>query len=294
VIRAACATAVLGLGVVSGCSQPSELMIAVHTDLGLPKDIDTIHLEVRRGAQLKYSRDFRHLGEPDAEARLPLTLGLVAEEEPGAEVRVRAIARRGGETGEVRILREAVTTIPEERVALLHLPLQFLCDGSGEEKNDGQVENKVCGEGETCAAGACVSAAVDSAALSDYAPEDVFGGGSGAGGSQCFDVATCFAQAEDADVDASCSFDAQGAVNVALRTVGYGICGDADTECLVALDADGDAGFQASQGKVQLPAAVCAQRMAGKVRRVVMAPAGGSCPQKVIGLPTCGPWSVGK
>lgn len=286
--RAACAMVVvgLGLGVMSGCSKPSELMIAIHTDLSLPKDIDTIRLEVLRGDDSKYQQDFENLGDADADPRLPLTLGLVAKEEPGAEVRVRVSARRGGEAGEVRILREAVTTIPEERVALLHLPLQFLCDGSGSEKNDGQVENKVCAVGQTCVAGACVSAAVDSAALSDYAPEDVFGGGSGNGDGACFDVASCFAQGADVDVDSECAFD-DGAVNVALRTESDGVCGDKG--CLVALDAGGDAGFQGSEGKVKLRATVCAQITAGKVLGVVAAPVGGSCPQKTMGLPICRP-----
>jgi len=289
-IRAASAAALLGLVVLAGCSSPSELMIAVQTDLSMPKDIDTIQLEVLRGAEPKFSRAFENLGGTDPQARLPLTLGAYAEDEPGAEVRVRAIARTGGAEGAVLILREVVTTVPEERVALLHVPLHFLCDGSAEVRGF-EVKNAVCAEDETCVAGACAPSAVDSGALPDYAPEDVFGGGSGAGDGKCFDVTACFAGATEATVDpASCAFAADGALNVALRTEGDGMCGDAG--CLVALDAESSAGFRQSGSQVLLPPAVCEQVMTGKISAVVTAPAGTSCPQKTVGLPTCGPWAA--
>jgi hypothetical protein len=289
-VRAARAAMILGCVAPAGCSAPSEIMIAVQTDLSLPKDIDTIELQVRRGTETKFQNFFQNLGEADAQARLPLTLGAYTEDEPGAEVRVRAIGRTGGQQGPVRILREVETTLPEERVALLHVPLHFLCDGSGVQQGF-EVENTECPDGQTCVAGACTTIAVDSSALPDYAPGDVFGGGSGTGDGDCFDVAGCFAGATAVMVEAgACAFSANGAVNVALRTGGDGI--ETDAGPLVALDAGTAEGFRQSGQQVLLPPAVCTQRMAGKVVDVVTAPASGSCPQKTIGLPTCGPWSA--
>lgn len=284
------AAMILGGAALAGCSGPSELMIAVQTDLSLPEDIDTIQLEVLRGNEVRFQNFFEKLGTSEASARLPLTLGAYTEDEPGVAVRVRAVARAGGQQGAVRILREVETTIPEERVALLRVPLHFLCDGSGVQQGF-DVKNTVCAEGETCVAGACAKIGVDSSALPDYAPEDIFGGGSGTGDGDCFDVAACFAGASPAAVDLdACAFAADAAVNVALQTGGDGI--ETDVGPLVPLDAGSAEGFRQSGTQVLLPPAVCAQMAAGKVTAVVTAPAAGSCQQKTTGLPTCGPWSA--
>ncbi|WP_438013953.1 hypothetical protein WMF18_23855 [Sorangium sp. So ce315] len=304
-LRAAAAVGLIALG---GCSSPSELMIAVHTDLGVPDDIDLVKIAVFRGGREKFVDEYPNLGGEGAGARLPFTLGLVAEA-PGVEVHVRASA---WSKGLPRIVREAVTTIPSERVALLHLPLHFLCDGFARRVDradldaplDG-VENARCGEGETCVAGACVAAEVDSSTLPDYAPEDVFGGSGSQGGSACFDVARCFAAAREVsllDAGGDCSFvrvqepgSAAQPVNVALKTPpqseARGICGESG--CFVALDAGSEAGFEeGADGVVRLPPAVCGQVAAGKGIEVVSQPAGEGCPQKVQALPTCGPWSA--
>ncbi|WP_437661612.1 hypothetical protein [Sorangium sp. So ce1182] len=303
---AARGAAALGLLALGGCSSPGELVIAVHTDLSLPEDIDVIKIEVWRGKEPKFFDDLAQLGLEDADALLPFTLGVVAEE-AGVEVTVRA---SGWSTSDLqdgqlevkpRILREAVTMIPQERVALLHLPLHFLCDGSARGTTTGpfgelMAENELCDAGETCVAGECVAAAVDSASLPDYAPEDVFGGRSGLGGSDCFNVVSCFEHATEVALESDCSFKAKDAVNVALETSPQtsvrGLCGG-DGRCFVALDAGSEAGFRQQDGVVKLPPEVCQQKAAGKVLRAVSTPVGEECPrQKVQSLPTCGPWSA--
>ncbi|WP_437669502.1 hypothetical protein [Sorangium sp. So ce131] len=298
--RAARVAVALGLIAVGGCSSPSELMVAVHTDLSVPDDIDAVQLEVRRGGDVKFLRKYERLGSEQAGARLPFTLGVVTEE-PGVEVTLHAIAWA---TNEPRILRKVVTTVPEERVALVHLPLHFLCGGSarmgGGPLGAIDVEDE-CGAGETCVAGACVAAKVDSALLPDYAPEDVFGGSSGQEGTGCFDVARCFAGAtEIANLGGDCSFEAKDPVNVALETApGGSLRGHCDdhARCLVALDAGGEAGFRQHDGVVALPPEVCTQKAEGKVLKVWWMPAastpvGEACAQKVLAQPTCGPASA--
>ncbi|WP_437593079.1 hypothetical protein [Sorangium sp. So ce1000] len=278
-----------------GCSAPDEIVLAVSTDLALPKDFSTLQVQVFEGGTPKFSASYERLGESDAAARLPATIGFYSSSGGGDSIRIKVSARIQDELGPVRILREAVTRIPKNRIALLTLPLNFLCDDSGRSEGNGDVVNTVCPDGKTCVAGSCVSSAVDASALPDYAPGDVYGGGDGDGDGDCFDVTACFQGAAPAKPDAACSIAGEAGVplNVALETAaGDGICGDGD-RCLVALDAGGADGFRVQDdGRIQLPPAVCEQVTAGKITSVVTSPVTAACVQKAVGLPTCGPWSA--
>lgn len=278
----------------AGCSRAGELVVAVQTDMAVPKDIDTIKIEVFVGSALKFSNDYRRLGMPDAEVKLPATLGFYAEDDPEGPVRVKVSARVGGDQGSVRVVREVVTEVPDDRVARLPVPIHFLCDGSGVSENGEAIDVMCPAADETCIAGACAPSAVDVEALVDYDPADVYGGGTGSGDGACFDVEPCFAAAEPVppgalDLDA-CAFPAGANVNVALRVDGDGMCGDAG--CFIALDADSEAGWRVLGGTLVLPPAACAQVAAGKVLGVVTAPVTDACPRKTAGLPTCGLWSA--
>ncbi|WP_437320378.1 hypothetical protein [Sorangium sp. So ce385] len=275
-----------------GCGEVDEIVVAISTDLAVPKDFDVLQVQVFEGNQGKFNRPYRRLGESDAEAKLPATIGFFSSDAGGESIRIKVAARNKDDVGPVRILREVVTTIPKDRVALLTVSLDFLCDGSG--MGAGIDVESTCGEGMTCVAGACVSNEIDSSTLPDYSRGDVYGSGDG----ECFDVTACFAQATPAEVDpAGCTIAGDGAAlrNVALETAGDdGICdgdeGDEDRRCLVALNADSDNGFRvAADGRIQLPPKVCEQMAQGKIAAVLTAPAT-SCAQKTTGLQMCGPW----
>ncbi|EYF01432.1 hypothetical protein [Chondromyces apiculatus] len=298
------ATLSLGLlcACVCACASPNEVMIAVHTDLSMPEDVDTIAIEVFNDASnaTKFLGSFTELGGENPQALLPITLGLVSDE-ADVPIRIRAYARSGGVTGSVRILREAVTTVPSERVVTLHLPLQYLCDGSGVTDGTGAAD-AMCGPGLTCVAGRCAPSTVDASVLTDYVAAEVYGGGSGTtSDGECFDVAACFVGATEAVVDvATCTVAVEGEVNVALRTAPVGAKGDGmcvdGVGCLVALDAGVETGFQKGAGQVTLPPGACdkyqADGVTGRVDGVVTVPVREGCPQKTLGLPTCGPWSA--
>lgn len=272
-----------------GCTPEADgqLMLAVQTDMSLPKDIDAIRIEVFNEGVPKFRKDYERLGTFDGEIRLPGTLALIAPDKPDSAITVSVSARMGGANGKVRVLRQVVTTVPQDRIASLQIPLRFVCDGSGEDENGEAVST--CPEGQTCIAGSCADREIDSSTLPDYVEEDVFADG------ECFDPATCWGFPIVTDVDASdCSIaapDDESAFNVALAVEGDGICGA--TGCFVTLDANTLEGWELrDDGRVGLPPAVCTMMEEGRVVSVVTTPVTDACPQKTLGLPTCGPWSA--
>jgi hypothetical protein len=283
-----------------------EIVLAIRTDISIPKDVDKIVIDVtlaETGA-VKYHMDYAAL-EPDHTFKLPATLAFTAsEEDPGAAVRVRVLASRGDQNP--RMIREVITTVPEDRAVTLPIAIEFLCDGTMRTVNDlagkpirdadGKlVFESICDPGSTCKAGKCVDATVPVATLALYDGATIFGGGTGSGDGDCFDAATCFDGATLAMVDMvdanTCRITAGNDVNVALLTQGAGMCGASG--CFVPLDAESDSGWQPGpDGTLKLPPAVCDKLKSGAVTGVVTAPAGKSpCARKQDALPICGPFS---
>jgi hypothetical protein len=273
-----------------GCQAKTtgQLILAIQTDLSLPKDIDTIRIEVLTAGVPKFKNDYDRLGTPDGHIHLPGTLGLIAPDKPDDAIQVIISARTGGKDGTVRIVREVVTTVPQDRAATLEVPIDFLCEGKGKLAN-GEVASD-CPTGETCVAGNCAANKVDSTELPTYAEKDVYGDGG------CFDGSNCWATPQVATLDkATCTIPFAKDINVALQTEGEGICGPVG--CFVTLDADSAEGWTVSKDgtKIQLPQGVCDQ-LGTRVVNVVTTSTtgGGACAQKSTRLPTCGPWSAAK
>lgn len=280
-----------------------EVVLAIRTDISIPKDIDRIVIDVTLAetGEVKYHVPYAAL-EPDHTFKLPATLAFTAsEQDPGAAVRVRVFASRGDEAP--RMIREAITTVPADRTVTLPIAIEFLCDGTAEPVTDAAgkpirdadgnlVFQSTCGEGMTCAAGKCVDATVPESTLPVYDETTIFGGGTASGDGDCFDAATCFDGAKLAVVDdGPCRITAGNDDNVALLTQGAGMCGASG--CFVPLDAESDSGWQPGpDGTLQLPPAVCEKLKGGAVTGVVTAPAGKSpCARKRGALPICGQFS---
>lgn len=303
---ALCAAASAG-----GCSgSKGQLMFAFQTDMSVPKDIDAIRILVTVEGEVKYDETFGK--DQKEQIRLPATLGFLTPDDPSKAVSLRVIGTRGGEERPV-VLREAVTTVPEGRTATMQVPIQFLCYGDAEVVRDEQnnvvkdaaqkplVKSKGCKDGQTCVAGSCADAVVNSEELPDYEPAEVFGGGSGSGDGLCFDTVACFQSPASAELDLAafaadpsvCRAAIPGGnanVNVALLTQGGGICGEA--ACFVPLDAESDAGFRVEGASLRLPKAVCERAAQGQLLGLAVSGAGeGTCQQKGAGLPPCGAWS---
>ncbi|WP_438027494.1 hypothetical protein [Sorangium sp. So ce233] len=264
----------------AGCSAPvtGELMVAIQTDMAVPKDLDHIEMQVLSDGNPVISNDRNQLG-PD-HFQLPGTRGLTVSEDPSREIRIRVRALLGDR---IRVEHTVLTTVPEDRVATLWVPLHFLC---GVEAKEGEAREPdlagACPDDPTCAAAACGERRVDSASLPDYAEQDVLH-------HACFDAATCFEGAspvEDGDLDPEdCTIAARDGVNIAMATEGDGACGAAG--CFVPLDAESDFGWRRrDDGRIALPKALCSPGRLAQLG-VVVSPVTPACPAKQIAQPLC-------
>lgn len=281
---AACGLLAAALGACEAEEARGTLVVAVSSELTPPRDLDALRIEVSQGGQIFHSVEYLFDGEPGF--RLPATLAISAR--LAQPLAVRAVALRGGQ---VRVLREVRTALATERTAMARLHLSWLCAGRWREQG-GELVSDCASAQETCEAGGCVDAQVSEAALEEYRPQAVFGGGSAAGEGACFDALGCFElaqlasdlRAEDCSVALpTVSGGAAVGVNVAvLGAAGSeGVC--ATNACLLVLDRDTPWGWREQAGRVLLPPALCAS---GRVLVTSTA-----CSSKSVSLPTCGPWS---
>jgi hypothetical protein len=283
---------------------PGEVIVEVSSDMAIPKDIDTVRVQILSNGT-SYN-DQAYMVGPDF-LHVPATIGILPGADPTTTAIVRVTAMRGGQAV---VLREATTEIPSDHVALLRMPLEFLCEGSATDTPQSglpidptldPITEATCGQGETCVQGTCVESLQAVSALPVYTPQAVFGGGnaSGAGGT-CFDTLSCFAQAQNAIVQGCTIALPQGTdaadVNVAIETSsdpatpGAGICaGASGGPCFVPIDEDPKDGWQLQGNTVILPPGLCTAIAKGLKASVVLSTA---CPSKTAATPTCGAWSA--
>jgi hypothetical protein len=286
----------------SACSQqqqqttPGQIVVAIDTDMALPDQIDNIEVQVSvEGTTLL---DYlMPVGAGVDTQPIPATLTLVAGPDPAVPATVRVL---GWKNGLARTLRQAVTTVPSDRVATLRMPVQWLCDGTAVPvagSDGGTVYQSQCGPDFTCQAGQCVPSKVMPATLADYDAGAVFGGGAAPLGKgettgTCFDTIACLVAGMLEVPDDQCTVampaGAGANVNVGLRVANDGICDTTGTTCFVPLDGDSDEGWTAQNGRIALPPPVCTKLRTGLVVGVVVST---SCPTKTDADPPCGPWS---
>ncbi|HEX2673204.1 MAG TPA: hypothetical protein VHM25_20125 [Polyangiaceae bacterium] len=265
-----------------------QLMLAITTDLAIDKDMNQVHIEVTDQNGLVVDSSDRDI-IPTGDDALPGTLALVPPDSGGQVVHVVVSAKQNGKPVP-RVVREAIAKVPTDRVAMLRMPLHFLCADLPDS----------CGENYTCKAGKCVTAEVDSNLLPDYAESAVFGGGDAHGkGSYCLDAQACFAHTEvltpamsDCSVPLPKGADATK-LNVALvlppMTDGHCVADDSGTpqagNCLMPLDSDPDEGFVVSGNRIQLPRAACERPSVMGISVTT------TCRTKDLSVPICGKWT---
>lgn len=237
-------------GACSEEEKTGQLMLAIQTDMDVPKDVDEVVLKVLVAGTPKFEYSWQ-VGADGL--RIPATIGFLAPEDPNATVSFRLAAVQ---KGRVRTLRKVVTTIPEDRLVTLRLPIQWLCSDEVSGTYDGvalAVEDTLCDENSTCVAGACQTAEVDSATLPEYSPALIFGGGDSPTSGVCFDTIPCLSSGIEVPVDLdSCTIASPGGTQInvgVITTTGEGICDDATGVCYVPIDSSPTVGwFALSEG----------------------------------------------
>lgn len=273
-----------------------ETMLILQTDLSLPKDIDKLTIDVLVRGELRNTSSLTDVGA-DGSLLIPASLGITLDLAKGTDASTPVTLRATAfQKEKARIIREVVTTVPKDRIAALKMPIQWLCwdQVAIDDKNVAHTNCKDINQ--TCVAGTCVNKAVDPSTLDDFAPDKVFGGGTGTNGDgTCFDTTGCFNDSVDAPtqlVGDDCVIKTTGEVNVAIRVDSAGICGP--TGCFVPLDAKSEFGWQAGDsGTIKLPRAVCDRiSVSHTASGVSTSPTSAACPLKSNGIPACGPWSA--
>lgn len=172
----------------SACSgkKNTELVVAVQTDLRVPKDLNAVTVRVISVGAVQFEHTYE-VGPSGL--HLPATIGVVPQD-PGnlQPIDVELIGRFSSDpdpaTRVERVIRKARLTFAKDRVGLVRLPLRFSCyDKTG------------CSSDQTCVAGACVPVpTIEGATLPDYSAEQVFGaGGSDNQTGACWDADVCLA-----------------------------------------------------------------------------------------------------
>ncbi|HWA74481.1 MAG TPA: hypothetical protein VG937_19180 [Polyangiaceae bacterium] len=296
-----CALVALGLSLLSACSggkaeRKGQIMLALQTDMSIPDDVSHVRILVFKNGALKFDQKYR-VGADGEE--IPATLGIIASDNASDTTEVRVLSYQGAT---VRTLNRAVTTIPQDRIATLRVPIQWLCDGQVKptEGVPDSYDSSCKNPDEACVAGECRRVKVDSATLPDYRAQEISGGSADPAHGLCFDTVPCLDSGRDVVPDAQCRLALPPAevnnLNVALRLPPgrAGICNQTGN-CYVPLDR-GENGWQLEPGaqspaRVLLPSAVCDRLASGDAQAVRVSSA---CLTKTEQTPTCGPWtSVG-
>jgi hypothetical protein len=286
---------------VSACSgskaaRKGQIMLALQTDMSIPDDVTHVRIIVFKNGALKFDQKYR-VGKDGEE--IPATLGIIASDNASDTTEVRVLSYQGAT---VRTLNRAVTTIPQDRIATLRVPIQWLCDGQLKptEGVPDSYDSSCKSPDEACVAGECRKVKVDSATLPEFRSQEVTGGAADPTRGLCFDTVPCLDRGRDLAPDVDCTISIPPAevntLNIGLRLAPgrAGICSPTGT-CYIPLDR-GDAGWQVLPGstnptRVQLPHAVCAKLTSGDAQAVRVSSA---CLTKTEQNPTCGSWtSVG-
>lgn len=280
-------------------------MLVFSTDMSVPKDVTSVGLYIfAGGAPISFGEyEAVDVGTGNYLVRFPSTFAVVSNGKASAPVRVQLVAYRRGPNGarEPLVLREAVTTVPTQRVAMLRMPLQWINQGGiiGQTATPGSLLKSDCpGDNQGYLDGACGSIEVDVDKLPDFSEAEVFGGGNASGdGGRCLDLASTFDNATTLPVDlrdCSAPLPADAStLNLAVEAKANGVCigpGGAPP-CYVVLDAQPSvgAGWTTNAGRVRFSPGLCRRLERGDALRVVAA---SGFPAKTERTPVCAPWGA--
>jgi hypothetical protein len=306
----AISTPVMALMAACSSDEPArgQLMVALQSDMAIPKDFNRIRVQILVRGDLRH--DGTYTVSPDGTTKLPATLAVVAgnEKAPPVEVRVIGLRERDAQT-----FSKVITTVPTDRIATLHVPLQWLCQGQVVQVGNGTdaVYDSSCDpsadeQEQSCVFGTCAPVHVDESELPTFSATEVFGGGRRAGdpSGQCFDVQGCFRTGVDVtpnldetsrsycEVELDVPSGREASFAIRLPPGSAGICDETDdtASCYVPLDQSERLGWRESSDgtRAVFPRGVCDRLRDDPTLRLRMTVA---CNAKTEQLPTCGDWS---
>src|SRR4051812_39417585 len=189
--RVALGALTLAMGFAPSCTPlpVGETMVILQTDLSLPKDIDKLTIDVLVRGELRNQSILTEVGA-DGSLLIPASLGITLDLEKGTDASTPVTLRATAfQKEKPRIIREVVTTVPKDRIAALKMPIQWLCWDQVAIDDKGEAHTSCMDPNQTCVAGACVDKNVDPSTLEDFAPDRIYGGGTGTNGDgTCFDT----------------------------------------------------------------------------------------------------------
>jgi hypothetical protein len=284
-----------GLGLyAAGCSSESDkapgvLMLALTTDLEVPKDFDEVLVKVQpdgakepkckllswSGSEAEPATQLASVcrgGIETAELKLPATVGIESRKTKDATVTVTAF--RGSESVFCQSFKATgLPTAGDGTVPMKRVDISWL-------------ETKEAGEPGSC------SGPADKLLVSElptFSEKAIFGGAEG----ECFDTLAAVQGASRLKVtlgdNDSCSVDGgdPGRSLLWVKPAGsMGICGRA--ACFVPVDAETVDSWPTTPKDLQLPVNVCPLIGSGEIRAVLAVPKGDA---KTVSTPTCGAWS---
>ena len=284
---------------------PGEILLAIDANLRVPGDIDQLGVSVIAQDGTVASIDQIYPMSPVGDAKFPATLAIVRGTSQPVDIKVAAF-----KGGTAFVLREAVTTIPENRTAILRLDLNWLDTGSTSgavTKVQTLATGAPCVAGQTSVAGTCQSFTLDSDSLPTYT--------SGAlvpavdAGGVCVDVVDCMLGQEgavippvsvpqpalgsvaspDGGTQPSCTLvpPFSGAFNIGMvpKSGAAGWCNG--NGCVLPLENDAAEGWPVSSADnlVHLPLGVCTST---KIASLLVSQVTPGCPQYgAVAHPAC-------
>jgi hypothetical protein len=244
---------------------PTAIVLAISTEASIPKEIDSISLEVGRDSTTTFARSYA-VDPATGQAHIPGSLTFSLHPDEDASVPIR-ITMKANQKGQQVSLRSATMSFIEGKSKLLRMELRFSCLDFPQ----------ACADGETCLGGKCQRDLVDSSKLPD-APDEtqkIFPNTSEGG---CFDArdekcAAGLTEIPDraAFLKADCVLDVGNTADFARLNVFALWSAQSDQGHPLVLDSDPLEGWTLapnSTSAFQLAGGLCQQVASGQIRRV--------------------------
>jgi hypothetical protein len=194
------------MGAACSAKKNTELVVAVQTDLRIPKDLNAVNIKIVALGGTYFDQTF---AVGPGGVHLPQTIGIVPNDEDKLQpVDVTVSGKFGSDIASSTdvVIRRVRVTFAKDRVGLVRMPLRFTCYGKTNE----------CGDSETCVSGKCVPIPdLKGEDLPPFTSEAVFGaGGDNEKIGKCWSPEACLPSSAPLQKIGSCVYSLTAATEV--------------------------------------------------------------------------------